>query len=744
MAKSRMIAIFMASAAMAGAQSAWAQEQAPPAPPAADDAASTDDIVVTAQRRAQNLQDVPMAISAYSGDQIQKLGASQLSQVFASAPSVRYATPAGNSGFPVFNIRGVTLLDFSYTNEASVAVYADEVYLGNPFFATQQLFDVERVEILRGPQGTLYGRNATGGLVNFISRRPTATFQARGLLQYSSYDDIVAEGAVSGPLAEGLRLRVAARYNSNDGWQRNLATGTRLASVDHAIALRATVEADLAPAVLLTASGHFSDTAGNEDGRAIYGARRPGNLAQVCPIPDRLASLCVNGAGFGDPNPDPRHVYSSFATLPYDMQSAGGFLRVDADLGGAKLTSISSYDWGRKYDVVDSNGAAIYLASQRVQYFIRHRQMSQELRLGGETGGLTWLVGGYYYHDKRFFTSELTFNSLGNIAKQTISSVSAFAQATYAVTDVFNVTAGLRYTSDRKTLNSLRFVSGPKPATEQGTTIFDINGKLTPKKATWQIGADYKVAPDVMLFAKVSTGFKTGGWGTSIVTSIAAAGPVGSETLTAYEAGIKSRFLDRLLTVNLTGYFYDYKGIQATASVPCIGCPNPSTQVYINLGDSYVKGLEAEFGLNPSPDLSATVSVALNDNKLRAPLTTLIAGTPVNGKRLANSPKFAMAGNFSWEPSLGDGNGNFLLGGDFTYQSDVYFRPDNIGTSIQKAYAVVGARIGWLTPGQLRIEAYARNLFDKHYFTARTDLADYSAGTWAMPRQIGIRFSRNF
>jgi len=726
---------------------------------AATAAAESGDVVVTAQRREQRLQDVPVSITVLSGDTVKRLGATNITDIIAGTAGIQSQAPAGNSGFPVYNIRGVTLLDFSYTSEASVAIYSDDVYLGNAAFATQQLFDVDRVEILKGPQGTLYGRNATGGLVHYISRRPTDIMTGSALVQYGSFDDVVLEGAISGPVSDTIRVRFAGRYNSNNGWQTNQTTGTKLASVDHAIGVRTTVEVDLTPDVLLTVSGNYSDTTGSEDGRASFGLRQfDANLADGinaprCSNADILASLCYNGANFRDPNPDPRRPSSDLPKIPYAMRSAGGFAKLEADLEFAKLTSITAYLWGRKIDGIDVDAAPVSQSNLEVQYYARHRQFSQELRLGGETGQLNWLVGSYYYTDKRFYTALFPANTLGNYTDQKIESISGFAQATYAVADTFNVTGGVRYTKDKKKLLALGAVSGGRRGSRTGTNLASfgapLTGQIKESKVTWRLGADWHITPDVMLFATVSTGFKTGGYNTSFVFTRGETGPVDSETITTYEAGFKSQLIDRLLTLNVTGYYSDYKNIQAAASVACApNCPNPGVTTvnqYINIGNAKIYGAEVDLVLRPTSDLIAQAAVAYNHNKLSAPPTTLIGGIPVDGNKLVNTPSWSLSGMLNWQPSLGDGNGHLIIGGDVKYQTKIFFRPDNTPLGVQGGYALVGARLGWATDDDgIRVEGFARNLLNKEYFTSRTALAESAPGTWGRPREYGVRVATRF
>jgi iron complex outermembrane receptor protein len=714
------------------------------APETAPSSDFTGDIVVTAQRREQRLQDVPVSVTAISGSSLREMGASNINDIIARTPGIQFQSPAGSAGFPVFNIRGVTLLDFSYTNEGSVAVYSDDIYQGNPAFATQQLFDIDRVEVLRGPQGTLYGRNATGGLVSYISKRPTATWTGNALAQYGSYNDTVFEAAASGPVTDGVRVRLAGRFNRNDGYQRNQVTNTRLAYVDHALGLRGTVEIDLAPRVTLSLIGSYSDTAGSEDGRGFYGTRNPANLSQPCLPSEVQASLCANSAGFRDP--DPRRPYSELSAIPYAMKAASGIVRLEADLGFAKLTSVTGYEWGRKTDSIDVDAAAVSGTNLMVRYFINHKQFSQELRLGGEAGRINWLVGGFYYTDKRFFTAELTRLATGNYTDQTISSISGFAQATYALTDTVNLTGGGRYTSDTKTLEALALVRNPVPGTRSGTVLFLTSGEITPSKLNWRLGIDWHAASSIMLYANAATGFKTGGWNTSLVTSLAAVGPVESENITTYEAGIKSQWLDRALTFNLSTYYSDYRNIQAAASIPCTdpSCLSSTIGVYLNIGKAKIYGAEAELVMRPLSNFAVNFGLALNHNKLSAPPSVSINGVPLDGKKLANTPDVAVGGGLDWEPGLGGDSGALAFGIDFKFQSHIFFRPDNTPLAVQPAYTVVGARAGWKGASGLSVEVFANNLFDTKYFVSQTTVGEVAPATWGKPRQFGVRGSIAF
>jgi iron complex outermembrane receptor protein len=273
------------------------------------------------------------------------------------------------------------------------------------------------------------------------------------------------------------------------------------------------------------------------------------------------------------------------------------------------------------------------------------------------------------------------------------------------------------------------------------------SGKIAPSRFNWRLGADWHVTPEVMLYASAATGFKTGGWNTSLVTSLAAVGPVASEDITTYEAGLKSQWLDRTLTFNLSAYYSNYRNIQAAASIPCTdsSCLSPSISVYLNIGDAKIYGAEAELIMRPSSDFTVDLGLALNHNRLSSPASVTISGVPLDGKKLSNTPAVAVGGGMTWQPKLNGGDsGSLIFGTDFKFQSHVFFRPDNTPLGAQPAYVIVGARAGWKSSSGLTVEVFATNLFNTEYFVSQTTVGEVAPATWGRPRQLGIRGSMQF
>lgn len=707
----------------------------------------SDDIVVTAQRREQEAIDVPLAMTAVRGETIRELGVTSPSELFTQIPNVRYQTSTGTSGFPIFNIRGVTLLDFSDTNESPIATYVDDVYLGSSSVQNQQLFDMERVEVLRGPQGTLYGRNAEGGLINFITRKPTDTFEAYASLTYGSFNQVAAEGAISGPLAENLRARVAARFARADGWQTNLFNGAKFGGVNHRIAIRSTVEFDASDTLSLSGNFHYSDYKGQSDGRAMFGAKVPGSVPPVrCSTEQIFAAVCTNAGGFRDPHPDPQHVYSEETSQPANSNNYGGWLRAEWDLGFAKLTSITAYENAEKLETNDTDGSPI--PSLSTVFTSDFKQFSQELRLSGETGRFNWVFGGFYYTDKRFYTVILTkLGGFGSWADQDVKSGAGFFQTTWAVTDTANLTGGIRYTKDDRELKRLGRVppgGGGVPGTRLGNANYIISRDRPTSKVNWRLAADWHFHPDHMIYASVSTGYK----GTAYNALLPSADPAtvfgtDPENLTAYEIGLKGELADRRITYDIALFESKYNHVQAQGNL-VIGGVTIST--LDNIGDATIRGMEAQFSARPTDNLSMSLGVAILDTKIKSPPGFLFNGNPVDGNRLVLAPDFSASGAIRYEYPLSNGH-KIYVAADANWQEKVFFGPDNLPTEKQKAYGLVNAHVGWKNAdADLQLDLFVKNLTNEEYFLHSTDSggAQHALLPWGRSRTWGVTLRKSF
>lgn len=709
---------------------------------AQEGASDSDEIIVTAQKREQSIQNVPLAVTAFSGETLQELGVQSMTDVVAQVPNVSFQAPFGDSGAPVFNIRGVSTIDFGDSNEPSVSVYMDDIYVGTPAGQSLQLFDMRRVEVLRGPQGTLYGRNATGGLVHFISNTPTDDFYANIQAQLGSYDQRVLEAAISGPLAEGVRARVAGKLNQDDGWQQNVVNGGRFNVMD-AYALRGMVEVDVGSSGQILAQVHHSEQSGTYTGYGFFGTADPISGAPCSP--ERiLNSECVNSSGFRDPDPRPGRIISTESSLPNNAEVTGGGIRFSWDFGNAELTSITGYENIQRFVTEDAAAAVVTPFPLLVTYTTDNSQFSQELRLAGDTERFSWLAGAYYYADERFVTNALPTFDLFDFADLNTDTWAVFGQGTYALSDTLSVTAGARYTSEERTLERLAAATGGAPNTRQGIPFFETSGNISINRVTGRLGLEWAPNADVLAYGSVSTGFKSGGFNTILVASQAEVGPVDAEEIVAYELGFKSRFWDRRGTFNIAAFLYDYSSIQTVGSTAS-GGGVPAAR-FINAGDAEVLGAEAELSLQLNQNWRVDVGVGVLDTQIIADPSVTFNGAVLNGNRLLQAPSFNANGRLRYE--LPTSFGQFAAQADFSYQTKVFFGPDNQPTESQDAYGLLNLRLTWESLNSAyRIEAFGENILDEEYFLYGADIAGINESVvvvWGRPATYGLRLTREF
>ena len=269
-----------------------------------------EEVVVTAQKREQSLQDVSLSVTAFSGEMIEDLGFQEATSIVAQSPNVLFRT---TGPLPTFTIRGVTLIDVGDGNEPPVGFYIDEVYRGTAAGQGNQLYDLERVEVLRGPQGTLFGRNTTGGLIHFITRKPTEEFEANFNFQYGSFDQRIVDGAISGAFSDKVRARVSFKYNEDDGWQDNVSNGADFAVTD-TIAGRAQLEVDVTGDLTALFSVSASEQNNSHAGYAYAGLFDPTTFG-TCTLNAVNSGQCINAFGVNDPDPDPEHIFSDETEL---------------------------------------------------------------------------------------------------------------------------------------------------------------------------------------------------------------------------------------------------------------------------------------------------------------------------------------------------------------------------------------------------------------------------------------------
>ncbi|PKP72376.1 MAG: hypothetical protein CVT83_00290 [Alphaproteobacteria bacterium HGW-Alphaproteobacteria-5] len=740
--KNHGLVFLLASAAILLPGQATAQEQAAGA---SDE--GIGDIVVTAQRREQNLQDVPVAVTAFAGDTLSDLGIQASSDIASVVPNLEIGLPGGAGNQPLIYIRGVGLSDTNRNNSGPNGVYMDEVYISSPSAQTFALFDLERVEVLKGPQGTLYGRNATGGAINFIAAKPSRDFQAQGSLSYGSFDTITGEAAVGGPISDAVRFRIAGTGTHSNGYVHNLLTGRR-ENGQGSFALRGQIAADLTENLdaLLRVHGGRVDVRSPQF-RSL-GVLDPAT-GDVCTSEAIWANQCGNAFGYVSPDGFYDGMYDRSDRLK--SKNWGTALRLNWHLGDVTLTSISAYDYDDKLHREDTDASPNALL--HIDYGVRAKTVTQELRLSGSGGGFNWVVGGYYLREvlKQNQTADLfpelrgltpdggadpDGNATGGVPvlfsrtlnRQKTEAAAIFGQVEIELTSALRATAGGRYNYERKRFDTVTQIEDDvidgTPIPGGIVPLYAFNNAKSFKNISFKLGLDYDIADDVMAYASVSTGFKSGGFNGGFLSFDPAeaaiqAQPFDEETLTAYEIGLKSTLFDRRLRFNAAAFYYDYKDLQLYT---LINNGNIPISLLDNAANAAIYGAEFEMVARPVDRLDITMNLGLLNTEIKNFVTL---NADYSGNRLPLSPKVSFNGVASYEIPL-SGDIALAIQPSFSYRSSHFFSTDNNPLLKQPGYWLLGGRVAVKDEdGRWEAAFFARNLTRKKYINFAVDLADF-------------------
>ncbi|BAV63083.1 TonB-dependent receptor [Sphingobium cloacae] len=718
------IALYIASASILAVTASAAQAQTAPSA-AAPDQGFGGDIVVTAQRRSESVQDVPISISAFTGKQLQELKISQPADVAAISPGVFVNATRGDQN-PTFAIRGLSLNDSFSNNNPTVGIYFDDVNLPYTPMMAFQMFDIDRIEVLKGPQGTLYGRNTTGGAINFISKKPTQEFDAYATASYGRFDRFELEGAAGGDVTDTLAVRFAAKtVQQGSGWQTNALTGDKVGEVSN-VALRAQALWTPTPELSVHLEGTYSYNSSDQQLREHVGYRaKDGSgycAAALAGVRDPLT--CVDSLGYSDLSPGRRTVENS-ATYGYKNRSRaqGVSLNIGYDLGGVTLTSITGYNHFKRVSGDDSDGGA--LIELDTQFTDRIKSFTQEVRLTSDNASpFSWVAGLYYSWDRiagnalqalddHFFHTRADTGFV-----QTTKAYAAFGQANYELSDALTLTAGLRFTRDDKGFTYDSIDLDPYGISTLPTPVAGIVDGVKQDNLSGKIGLDYKISPDAMIYASASRGFKSGGFKAAIAFNADELQPFKGETVYSYEIGAKTTLLDGALTFNLAGYYNDWRNFQAMVTEIRSGI---NVIVLSNAGDARVYGVEADAVFRPTDRLTLRTAVNWQDSKI-TDFNNAAGADDFTGNKLANAPAFSGTGMARWETPLEGESWGVVILGDASYRSKTYYSLANRDLSAQDGY--------WLVNGRLSIHdkndkweaaIYGRNILNKLYVSSSYD-----------------------
>ncbi len=733
--------IRLMAAAGAGAIFVAAGALAETSPSSPGDQAALQEIVVTAQRRAESAQNVGIAMSVLAGQTLADKSISYVNDLQNAVPSLQ-VEPAFGSSQPQFRLRGVGFIDYTSNNTSPVGVSLDGVAFALPIQTQGQLFDIDRVEVLRGPQGTLYGRNTTGGEINFISNRPTADPHAGFSLEYGSHNELDAEGFVSGGIAEGLMGRLAVATEQGGAWQRNRVTGQALGDKDK-VAIRGQLQWDPTGAVAIRLGVHGAADKSDEQGLYLLQPYTPGSGPPAIPAD---ASRYVTGWGL---NPTfAKLIGIGAGSKPgLDNSNDGVDLTADIDLGGAKLTGITAYnklirreyaDWdGTQFDDSDE-----YLNSDLDVF-------SQELRLAGNRGHFGWVSGLFYSNEdlRENFYSDLT-DRLGGIAvttyEQVANSLGIFAQGNYQITDTLKATLGIREDHESRELIGLNTAFLPGVPSLTGGAL---GGSITSNLPSGKAELDFKPNADTLLYASISRGVKSGGFTAHNTVTAPAADPFEPEKLTAYEIGMKSD-LAHTLRANASVFYYRYKDQQILGKVF-----DDASQSFIGRfvnANSRISGGEVDLEWHPLAGIVITQYAGFAEGYytsklLDVPLNPALPPVDYDG-RPESFPKWSYGGDASYTWKVGDFNVTAESNYSFHDTYSQFFLLGSNDFTIPK-YWLANANLS-LAPASgapWTVSLWGRNIFDRSYdLTRNFFLPSSEVAAAGEPATVGIRVSYKY
>lgn len=729
-----------------------------------------EEIVVTAQRREESLQRAAVAVTAVTGDDLNKTGITETANLGRLVPSL-VVQPTG--GTTSFFLRGVGTNSQNSFAENAVAFSFNGVYVGRPTAPAGVFYDLERVEVVKGPQGTLYGRNATGGAINVLPKKPVlGQTSAEGLLEFGNYDSKKASLALNLPLADTVALRVAGQIVNRDGY---ISDGY---DDDKGEAFRASLLIEPSDRWSMTLVADYYNQHGRGSGAVLLPEARYAvpALEDRVSVSDPRAQASIRNlastlfappfcGGFGN------FVNSGCIALPgtdgfLDNKFYGVSATIVGDMGGSTLTVIPAW---RKSDVTFRT----YLPGFAGDVTDLAEQTSLEVRLASDNDkALRYVLGAFYFGESQ---DTENFFRQGNISttrftpRLNTESIAAFGQLTFDVSDTLRLVAGGRYTRENKTqLTST--ASGGLPGPIQPALGVPFTGDLTFEKFTWKAGIEWDAGPASLVYANVATGFKSGGF-------FVAQPPNNTfepETLTAYTVGAKNRFFDNTLQLNVEAFYWDYTDQQITF----VGGVRTGTGIFaqgsttVNAGKSRIYGLEVETRFAPSRNDLFSLNVQYLNGKYKslttanfsptgAPVTTgcatlgsRLANPGVNGARFydidcsgkptVNSPKWAINLGYERTFELG-GDLNLVFGARGNIESGRFMNANYRPEERQGNFAMADA-YATLEAGSWNLTAFINNITDEEVLAraGTRPILDFPVGTLRPPRTYGVRVGFNF
>tara|TARA_A100001391_G_C5077004_1_gene279391 strand:+ start:1477 stop:3702 length:2226 start_codon:yes stop_codon:yes gene_type:complete len=722
-----------------------------------------DEIVVTALKRSANIQDVPATINAFGASQLAARQVRSGEDLISSVPSLQVNSPMGK-GSPVFSLRGVTMSDYSLTQNSPVASYYDEVYKGTFPILGLAFYDLERVEVLKGPQGTLYGKNTTGGAVNIISRRPE--FVSEGYVQagYGNLNRVTLEGAAQTPITDSLAIRVAGTLEQADGWAKNHFPGA--ADLESVRQWGARASLRFHPREGIDFTLRASTSLQNPYSYAVIAIPDAefGGIGGPAYSPYGVPSGTREGLGKRDVNtPDAqRRRIRNYAV------ALTGIVDITDDL---TVTSISSYDFGKQFIHEDGDGTLIKFNVN--EQWGRVDQITQDLRLSSSfSSPLNFITGAFYSYEKvgakqrgssavdldqtgdgivdasdciagDYSHSCIAYNNFTQVKK----SFAGYFDLTFEASQALTFRGGLRYTYDKGGLRT--FYAQDRDASDNpirntipgsSTDLFaTTSADFKNENVSGKLGIDYKLSSDILLYTSISRGFRGASFNATAKTSPSELVPAKPEQLDAAEVGIKTEFADRSIRLNGSAFYYKYKNQQfLTLST------DGFTTVLGNLPKSRIYGAELDANWTVTDRLTLSSSVGLINTRV---IEGALFGVDLKGKKLLNAPDFTASASVDWEvPLRAWGTADVHV--DISNSSKQYYDIFNADKASENGFTLANGRVR-VHPDEDRygVALWIKNAFNAYYYVNRYDTAasfGYDYTHVNEPRTFGITFDAKF
>ncbi|WP_290890508.1 TonB-dependent receptor [Arenimonas sp.] len=713
-----------------------AQAQSAPAAAPSSEAVTLDAVQVTARKREETLQEVPVAVTAFTAESIDKLNIRDLGDLDAQVPNLTVYAARGSSSTVTAYIRGVGQSDPLWGVDPGVGIYLDDVYIARPQGALLDVFDVERVEVLRGPQGTLYGKNTVGGAIKYISRGLTADTSGMAQVTVGNYGQLDVKGAIGGSLgSDALRARVAVASLHRDGFGENTVTGQDVSDKE-ILAARAQVGAFISDDFNIQVAFDWMD-----DQSGVRGAKMLAANRFVPTAPPMASRYDVRN---GMPNVNDTSMTGVSAVANWRISDDWSFKFISARRESDTETNID----------FDTTQATI----ADVKAFYSDEQVSHELQFNYDSGGRARGVMGVYYFDGEAGGRVLNnfFGFLFGDTQGTVytDSIAVYGDWSFDLTDKWKLDAGVRWTDEDKRADVLNRGYSDRTYTTPISVVADFDRTINFTNVAPKISLGYQATDDILVYGLATRGFKSGGYNIRAQATAVprSAEPFDDEVVDSFEVGTKMSFLDQRLFLNLSAFHNKYEDIQLSVFTSYDSNGDGTNDAFFgdftNAGKGTVQGLEVEYQWLPTRNWLVSGNLAFLDAEYDE---FIYAGLNIaDEQEFTNAPEFSGAINVEYRTDLANG-GNLAARVGYSYQDDVVATTEIVRTGAlpitQDGYGLVNAGVIWNTGGNWSFSLQGSNLTDKEYRTTGYNLnaaLGVITGFYGPPRQYSLSARYDF